>query len=138
MSVSGYSGTPLGKKLGIKEGFCISFINVPENYFELIGSLPEKLIVAGNSKIRKDLIHYFSKDIEQVKLNFPRLKRQLKSNGMIWISWPKKNKSYTYNISEDAIRSIGIINGLVDIKVCAIDDTWSALKFVIPIKDRTK
>jgi hypothetical protein len=132
----GYSGTPLAKKLGIKNGFHISLINAPEHYLRLFTDLPATLYFedGGNEKI--DLIHFFTKSREEYEALLPKLKDRIKPNGVIWISWPKKASKVPTDITEDIIRNFAIQTGLVDIKVCAVDETWSGLKLVIPVKDR--
>lgn len=132
--MSGYSSTPLAKKLGIKEGFKIALYNQPEYYFKLFTDLPDVKIVSGKSIV--DFIHYFVKEEKQLLKDINKLKNQIEQNGMIWISWPKKSSKVETDITEDVIRTIALKNGLVDIKVCAVDETWSGLKLVIPVRDR--
>jgi hypothetical protein len=134
MSIAGYSGTPLGKKLGMKEGFKIALYNQPEYYFKLFTDLPNVKIVSGKSKV--DFIHYFAKEEKQLQKDIYKLKEQIEQNGMIWVSWPKKASKVETDVTEDTVRGIALKNGLVDIKVCAVDETWSGLKLVIPVKDR--
>jgi len=135
MQLSGYSGTPLIKKLGIKQGFKISIINTPEYYFNLLTGLPDQIEIVNDPISKKDFIHFFVKE-EAELLKISVLKNQIKSNGMIWISWPKKSSKVKTNITEDTIRKIALENGLVDIKVCAINEVWSGLKLVMPVKER--
>lgn len=136
MSTAGYSSTPLIKKLGIKAEFVLKFINIPENYFELLGPLPEDIILQQGSKPPKDFIHFFTKSDQELKQLLPSLKKEIKPNGMIWVSWPKKSSKIQTDLSENDIRNLALEIGLVDIKVCAIDHIWSGLKLVIPVKDR--
>ncbi len=136
MATAGYSGTPLVKKLGIKENFLIRLIHQPENYFELLAGLPEGVRQLEDRKVKKDFIHYFTKDARQFVKDINDFKNEIKPNGMIWISWPKKAAKIPTNITEDFIRDIALKNGLVDIKVCAVDEIWSGLKLVIPVKER--
>jgi hypothetical protein len=131
---SGYSGTPLEKKLGIKEGFKISLYNQPEYYFKLFTVLPAIKLISGKSNV--DFIHYFVKEEKKLLKDINKLKNQIEQNGVIWISWPKKSSKVETDITEDVIRNIALKNGLIDIKVCAVDETWSGLKLVIPVKDR--
>ena len=138
MNAAGYSGSPLEKKLGIKEGAVIRLINQPVYYKELFISLPDSLTITDNRTIKKDMIHYFVKEKEKLIIDIHDLKKELKENGMLWISWPKKTSKISHSINENDIRTIGIQNGLVDIKVCAIDEDWSGLKFVIPLKNRKR
>ncbi|MDO3644112.1 DUF3052 family protein [Mucilaginibacter sp. L3T2-6] len=133
---AGYSGTPLAKKLGIKPGFNIRLINAPENYFKLFADLPEDLRVNNETFEPKDLIHFFTREKDEYFSMLTGLRSQLKPGGMIWISWPKKSSKVKTDISEDVIRDFALQNGLVDIKVCAVDEVWSGLKLVIPVKDR--
>lgn len=133
---AGYSGTPLAKKLGIKDGFHISLINAPEYYMDLFTDLPANLYFEDKKSDKVDFIHFFTKSKDEYMNLLPELKDQIKSNGMIWVSWPKKASKVVTDITEDIIRNFAIKSGLVDIKVCAVDDTWSGLKLVIPVKDR--
>ena len=137
MKTSGYSGTPLAKKLGIKDGYKIRLINQPEYYFDLFDALPEKIEFIKDKKIKKDFIHCFVKDSEVLEKEITALKKEIVPNGMIWISWPKKSSKVITDITEGLIRKLALANGLVDVKVCAVDDVWSGLKLVIPVKDRT-
>lgn len=136
MNLSGYSGTPLAKKLGIKEGFTISVFHQPEYYFQLFIDLPVNIKLVANEKLKKDFIHYFVKEEKQLLKDISKLKGQIEQNGIIWISWPKKASKVATDVTEDVVRNIALKNGLVDIKVCAVDEVWSALKLVIPVKDR--
>jgi len=136
MQTSGYSGTPLAKKLGIKEGFKIRLINSPEYYFELFTDLPENISILKDTKSKKNFIHCFVKQEKELHKNIPSLKNEILPNGIIWISWPKKASKVTTDVTEDLIRNLALASGLVDIKVCAVDEIWSGLKLVIPVKDR--
>jgi len=131
---AGYSGTPLAKKLGIREGFKITLYNEPEYYFRLFTDFPKDIRVINVPTV--DFVHYFAKEEKKLREDISKLKDQIAQNGMIWISWPKKTSKLKTDITEDIIRSIALKNGLVDIKVCAVDEIWSALKLVIPVKDR--
>jgi hypothetical protein len=133
---AGYSGTPLSKKLGIKPGFYIKLINAPEYYFTLFADLPADLNFKDDPNTKNDLIHFFTKHEEEFLKTLPLLKGQIKPNGIIWVSWPKKASKIITDITEETIRDYAIKIGLVDIKVCAVDEIWSGLKLVIPVKDR--
>ena len=137
MNSSGYSGTPLAKKLGIKDGFKIKLVNQPDYYFNLFESLPEKIEFIHDRKTRKDFVHFFVKDAGVLEKEIVSLKKEIVPNGMIWISWPKKSSKVVTDITEDLIRKLALTHGLVDVKVCAVDDVWSGLKLVIPLKDRS-
>ena len=134
--MSTYSGTPLAKKLGIKESFKLRFINIPDNYFELLSMGPEDMHIVDNIQVKKDFIHFFTKKYSELLSVLPDLKKEIKMDGMIWISWPKKSSKISTDLTENAIRDFALEMGLVDIKVCAVDDIWSGLKFVIPLKFR--
>jgi hypothetical protein len=136
MQTSGYSGTPLAKKLGIKEGFKIRLINSPEYYFELFTDMPENISILKDTKTKKNFIHCFVKQEKELYKNIASLKNEIESNGIIWISWPKKASKVVTDVTEDVVRNLALANGLVDIKVCAVDEIWSGLKLVIPVKDR--
>src|SRR5258708_893114 len=99
--------------------------------------MPEPVTLSGNTKDRKNFIHFFTKKLSEVSKTLPKLKNEIEQDGMIWVSWPKKSAKIDTDVTENLIRDIGLTCGLVDIKVCAVDDTWSGLKFVIPVKDRT-
>jgi len=137
--MAGYSGTPLNRKLGIKPGHRMLVVGEPEAYWKWISPLP-----ADTRAIRKagpaslDFVHLFVKVRLQYEKEVLRLKKLLKPDGMIWISWPKKSSGIVSDMDENVIRDFALKNGLVDIKVCAVDDTWSGLKLVIPVKDRKK
>jgi hypothetical protein len=136
MKTAGYSGTPLAKKLGIKENFSIKIINAPDYYFDLFTDLPKNLVTTAKSNL--DFIHYFTTKQATLTKDILSLKKQLAQNGMIWISWYKKSAKIPTDVTEDIVRNLALKNGLVDIKVCAVDDVWSGLKLVIPVKDRKK
>jgi len=136
MQSSGYSGTPLAKKLGIKAGFTVSFLHAPNGYFDLFSELPEGLVITQDAALKKDFIHYFAISADTLNLDIKALRHEITQQGMIWISWPKKAAKVATDLDSNTVRTIGLKNGLVDIKVCAVNATWSALKFVIPLKDR--
>ncbi len=135
MNTSGYSGTPLAKKLGIKEGYRIALINTPDYYFRLFTDFPQVKQV-DDPKEKKDFIHFFTTEAEQLAHHIKTLKEQLVPNGMLWVSWPKKASKVPTDITEDTVRILALQHGLVDVKVCAVDEVWSGLKLVIPVKER--
>ncbi|WP_295718582.1 DUF3052 family protein [Mucilaginibacter sp.] len=134
--MAGYSGTPLAKKLGIKPGAKLMLINAPDNYLQLLIDLPADVYFVGGGDVKKDVIHFFTKQQDEFLTMLPQLMKQIKPEGMIWVSWPKKASKVVTDITEDIIRNFALEIGLVDIKVCAVDETWSGLKLVIPVKDR--
>jgi hypothetical protein len=123
MTTSGYSKTPLAKKLGMKQGFTLKLINAPENYFDLITDIPDDVRMSTTPKTKKDFIHFFTKDLAELNKILPDLKKEINANGTIWISWSKKSSGVKTDVSENLIRDIGLKIGLVDIKVCAVDET---------------
>jgi len=136
MHNAGYSGTPLAKKLGIKEGFKISVVNPPAYYFDLFTDMPESINIVTDIETRKNFIHYFATRAKDLKNEIASLKDEIEQDGIIWVSWYKKSSKMSSDVTEDFIRNLALSNGLVDIKVCAVDEVWSGLKLVIPVKDR--
>jgi hypothetical protein len=133
---AGYSGTPLAKKLGIKDEFRVRFVNVPRGYRKQLGKLPPKVsVLPATSRSRVDLIHVFISEKKALR-RVANFKKQIVSNGMIWVSWPKQSSPLATELKESDVRASGLASGLVDVKICAVDDDWSGLKFVIPVKDR--
>ena len=137
METAGYSGTPLAKKLGFKNGSKIRLVNIPNYYLNLFTDLPSDLSVIEDLTVKKDLIHYFTTSAVELERDIIPLKNEIQSNGMIWVSWPKKSSRVPTDITEDTIRNLALANGLVDVKVCAVDQVWSGLKLVIPVKFRS-
>jgi len=133
---SGYSGTALEKKLGIKEKFIIRLIHAPENYFDLFMEWPKNIKISDDPRVKKNLIHFFTKEFSEYYSLLPLLKKEIEQNGMIWVSWPKKTSKIVSDVAEDLIRNYALESGLVDIKVCSVNEVWSALKLVIPLKYR--
>lgn len=136
MKTTGYSGTPLAKKLGIKEKSRIKLYGQPEHYFKLFTDFPSDVKIVKGKKEKKDFIHYFTKSADQLNEDMKSLRAEMEQNGMIWISWPKKSSKIPTDLDENGVREIALRNGLVDVKVCAIDEIWSGLKLVIRLKDR--
>ena len=134
MAEAGYSGTPLSKKLGYKPGFRVKIVNQPENYWQLLIDLPED--VHEEMEGPYDLIHFFTSQRSELEKELPRLKEEIDKKGMLWISWPKKSSGVESDIDGNIVRATGLESGLVDAKVCAVDGTWSGLKFVYRLKDR--
>jgi hypothetical protein len=134
---AGYSGTPLAKKLGIKEGSVILAINAPENYLDLLSPLPADVSFAKNSANEINLVHVFVNSRTELQQMLARYVRQIKQNGAIWVSWYKKAAKLPTEITEDNIRETCFPLGLVDVKVCAVDEKWSGLKLVIRKENRS-
>jgi hypothetical protein len=131
-----YSSTPLARKLGIKEGFVIRLHGTPEYYHTLFTDWPAGVTIEEDVRKKKNLIHFFSKSAEELHHHLPLLRDEIVANGAIWISWPKKASNVPTDLTEDVIRQMALATSLVDVKVCAVDDTWSGLKLVIPVKNR--
>jgi hypothetical protein len=134
----GYSGTPLAKKLGIKDDYRSALLHVPaEVKAELRGAFAKcrmHPIISGDL----DFIFLFAKSRAGLELELPSAAKALAPAGMLWISWPKKSSGVVTDLTEDVIRQRGLDAGLVDIKVCAVTDVWSGLKFVIPVRNRPR
>lgn len=133
---AGYSGTPLAKKLGIKDGFDILTINAPDNYLELLGPIPNTTTLSDKIHSDVDLIHLFTNSRDELFFRLAECVRTIKLDGSIWVSWYKKAAKLPTEITEDIVREAAFPLGLVDIKVCAVDDKWSGLKLVIRKENR--
>ena len=133
---AGYSKKSLVEKLGIKEGFAISIIGAPENYAATLGKLPPGVRQTNKLEGPLDFVQFFCSKRSRLEDNFPALKEALSPSGMLWVSWPKGSSGVPTDLTENVVREIGLRNGLVDVKVCAVDETWSGLKFVYRLKDR--
>lgn len=127
--MAGYSGTPLIKKLGIKDGMRVSFIGAPPHLPELIGPLPTGVMEASGSGV--DFIHAFFYERDAFAAAIHSMMSAMARDGMIWVSWPKKASKVPTTMTEDVIRDVALPLGLVDVKVCAVDEIWSGLKLVI-------
>lgn len=134
--MAGYSKTPLLQKLGVKSGQRIYIGNAPPRYRQTLGALPEKVIVVKSLDGPCNFLHLFVKEREGLESAFPNLKKHLEKDGCLWISWPKGASGVKTDLNENLVREVGLKNGLVDVKVCAVDDVWSGLKFVFRLKDR--
>jgi len=129
--MAGYSGTPLPQKLGIKPGTTVAAINVPSNYRRLLGKLPSGVTFANRIRAGSNFIHFFTRSRAELAKELNSLRKKIAENGVVWISWPKKSSGVPTDVTEDVIRDIALPIGFVDIKVCAVDDTWSGLKLMI-------
>jgi hypothetical protein len=136
MNTAGYSGTPLPKKLGLKPGHRVALVNAPAGYRKILGEVPEG--VRFENRIEKDhhIIHFFTTSRRELEKELPRLGKKIVQDGMIWVSWPKKASGMITDVTEDIVRDTALALGLVDVKVCAVDDTWSGLKLVIRVENR--
>ncbi len=132
----GYSQKSLQEKLGIKEFQKIAIINAPPDYEKTLGQLPKEVIKVYKLQKDLDVIQFFIKEKKQLMENFQFLKTSLKQDGSLWICWLKQSPKIQTDINENTIREIGLKNGLVDVKVIAVDESWSGLKFVYRLQDR--
>jgi hypothetical protein len=137
---SGYSGTPLPKKLGIKPDHRLALLNSPPRFGATLGALPPGVEIETDPVVGEsfDVMLYFTKRREDLEAAFATLATRLVPNGGLWIAWPKRASGVATDLTEDMVRSVGLKAGLVDNKVCAVDETWSGLRFVIRLKDRPK
>lgn len=129
--MAGYSTTPLVRKLGIKAGFKLFLKNPPDDYSDLVSPLPDGVKVLSRAIEELDLAHIFTRTRKELDAEVRRMRTLIKQDGMIWVSWPKKSSKVATDVTEDVIREVALPLGLVDVKVCAVDDVWSGLKLVI-------
>jgi len=137
VSMAGYSGTPLPKKLGIKASSRVTLLDAPEGFEEQLDGLPDCGNIAhrfGRSKV--DVIVWFVTKRAALERRFANCSKRLVANGGLWVAWPKRASGVSTDVSENAVREVALAAGLVDNKVCAIDDIWSGLRCVIRVKDR--
>ena len=135
---AGYSGTPLAKKLGIKDGFNVLVLNAPANYRELLDPLPANVTIAGTTPAANlDFLHFFTNSRDELFRGLAEYRNLIKQDGMIWVSWYKRAAKLPTEITEDIVRDAALPLGLVDVKVCAVDEKWSGLKLVIRKENRT-
>jgi hypothetical protein len=134
--MAGYSGTPLSKKLGIKEQFRVMLLDLPADVNTELKSALANCHIAKGEPV--DFAMIFVKTAAELKKQFPRFAKQLAATGMLWVSWPKKASGLATDLNENEVRRTGLEARLVDVKVCAINEIWSGLKFVIRVKDRSK
>ena len=129
--MAGYSGTPLAAKLGIKPGSSVFTVNAPAHYESLLAPMPADVKFVRKLSSSVDLIHLFTKSAAEMDAKLRVWRHAMRPEGTIWISWPKKASKVPTDITEDVIREIALPLGLVDVKVCAVDETWSGLKLVV-------
>lgn len=131
-----YSGTPLAKKLGIKAGSRVRPDGAPPDYLDLVSPLPDDVVVSNRLRGDIDLYHLFTRSKKRLASRLPTAMAAIRQDGMVWVSWPKKASGVAADVVEGDIRRIALPLGLVDVKVCAVDDTWSGLKLVIRRENR--
>jgi len=134
--MAGYSGTPLAKKLGIDVGSRIYLSDAPKNYLKLVAPPPEGARVVRKIDGETDIVHIFSTERARLAAALRATLKRIKPDGTIWVSWPKKSSKVSTDVTEDTIRQVALPMGLVDIKVCAVDQVWSGLKLVVRKENR--
>ena len=132
----GYSKRSLAEKLGIKPHGCVVVLNKPPQYEELVAPLPVGTTITEALFKDSAFIHFFVTEKSVLEKRFAKLKKHLKEDGILWISWPKGSSKIPTDLNENSIRDIGLAHGLVDVKVCDVDEDWSGLKFVYRLVDR--
>jgi len=135
-TMAGYSGTPLPQKLGIKPGLTIVIINAPMNYRRLLGTIPEGVTFSDRLKPDPSFVHVFIKKRSELEKRLSVLREKITDSGTVWVSWPKKSSGMLTDVTEDLVRAVALPLGFVDVKVCAIDETWSGLKLMIRRENR--
>ncbi|HYE63332.1 MAG TPA: hypothetical protein VD997_15175 [Phycisphaerales bacterium] len=136
--MAGYSGTPLAQKLGIKAGARVLLMSAPSEFEATLGKLPEGAVITLRAgKAPAQVIVLFCKDLKTLEAKFDGARAALDESGGLWVAWPKKASGVRTDLTEDIIRDLALAAGLVDNKVCAIDETWSGLRVVVRVKDRT-
>jgi hypothetical protein len=130
-SQTGYSGTPLAQKLGVTPHTVIATIDAPKDYAKLVAPLPPGATITSRLPKVPEFVHLFATSRKQLEVYLRRLREKIVPHGVVWVSWPKKAAQVSTDITEDRIRDVALPMGFVDIKVCAVDRTWSGLKLVI-------
>jgi hypothetical protein len=134
--MAGYSGTPLPQKLGIKPGTILVVIDAPDNYRKLLGTIPSGVNFASRPIRNTRFVHLFVKERRALGTHLQSLRQKIAQDAVVWVSWPKKSSGVATDITEDVIRAVALPLGFVDIKVCAVDETWSGLKLMIRRENR--
>ncbi|HEY2142804.1 MAG TPA: DUF3052 domain-containing protein [Candidatus Udaeobacter sp.] len=129
--MAGYSRTPLQQKLGIKPDMNVVIINSPRNYRRLLGTIPDSVTFSDRFKPDSSFVHVFIKTRSELERRLRVLREKIADTGTVWVSWPKRSSAVPTDVTEDVIRAVALPLGFVDIKVCAIDETWSALKLMV-------
>jgi Protein of unknown function (DUF3052) len=130
-STAGYSGTPLPRKLGVKAGMTVALLSAPETFGDTLGELPADVHVTRQLGGHRDLVVIFVTERADLSRRLSDLRAAIAPNGMVWVAWPKRASKIDTDMTEDVVREVALPTGLVDVKVCAIDETWSGLKLVI-------
>ncbi len=131
MPTAGYSGTPLATKLGIRTGSRVRLVGAPPAYRDLLAPLPERVAFVSRVSRDTDVVHVFSTRKAALARLLPAIRRKMRPDAVVWVSWPKKAAGVATDLTEDAVRGAALPLGLVDIKVCAVDEVWSGLKLMV-------
>ena len=134
--MAGYSGTPLPQKLGIKPGSIVVTVDAPDNYRRLLGQIPSGVNFATRPVGNTSFVHLFVKERRALAIQLQLLRKKIPDDAVVWVSWPKKSSGVVTNMTEDVIRAVALPLGFVDVKVCAVDETWSGLKLMIRRENR--
>jgi hypothetical protein len=134
--MAGYSGTPLAQKLGIKAGHRVGLINAPDGFTDLVEPLPGGVELVAGVRSRRDVVVAFLRERGELESKLTAMTKAIFPDGAIWIAWPKRASKVPTSITEDVVREVALPTGLVDNKVCAIDDTWSGLRLVVRRENR--
>ena len=129
--MAGYSGTPLSQKLGIKSGSSVHLVRAPAGYRGLLQPIPEGVTFAPRLSCSTDVVHCFVTTKAQLEKSLPAIRTKMRPDAAVWISWPKRAASVATDLTEDIVREVALPTGLVDVKVCAVDEVWSGLKLVV-------
>jgi hypothetical protein len=138
VTTAGYSGTPLPQKLGIRDGMRLALVSAPSTFDRRLGPLPAGVQVRRQARGRLDIIVFFATRRAELARRFSAIARALEPDGALWVAWPKKTSGVATDLVEQVVQQVGLDAGLVDNKVCAIDETWSGLRFVYRLADRPK
>ena len=131
VTMAGYSGTPLAQKLGIKPGMTVVVLNGPANYRKLLGSIAKSTKFSDSTSNGAEFVHLFVSKRSDFERTIGQLRKKVADSAVVWVSWPKKSSGFPTDITEDVIRAVTLPLGFVDVKVCAVDETWSGLKLMI-------
>jgi hypothetical protein len=134
--MAGYSGKPLPQKLGIKPGMTVVTINAPTNYRRLLDTIPQGVTFSDRLKPGSSFVHVFIKKRSELETRLSALREKMADTGTVWVSWPKRSSGMPTDVTEDVVRAVALPLGFVDVKVCAIDETWSGLKLMVRRRNR--
>ncbi|HYY56667.1 MAG TPA: hypothetical protein VE842_05000 [Pyrinomonadaceae bacterium] len=134
--MAGYSGTPLARKLGIKEDYRVAILNAPGNFLAELGPLPAAALIVPRLRSSLNLILFFAASQSELRKRSAKLAARLTPDGMLWVAWPKRSSGVPTDLSFEVVQRAGLKRGLVDTKVCAVNEVWSGLRFVVRLRDR--